>query len=126
MSILIIILSVAGAVAASCWLENWLGYRRRIVHWLHERGCEAQVIRRAQVGRVGWDPRQPCYYVEYTRPDGTARRRLCLMPRHRLQDHGLFWRDITEDDLLPGDWQCFECRARIPKGGTVCPRCGWS
>lgn len=112
-------------IVALGFLVRWLN-RRRIVRWLHERGCETRIIRRAQVGRVGWDQRQICYYVEYTESHGATRRKMCLMSGQLLNSQGLFWRDIEKDDLLPGDWQCFECRARIPKGSNVCPRCGWS
>ncbi len=86
-----------------------------------------RTIRRAQVGRVEWDSRMPCYYVEYSNRENRPVRKLCVVSGAGYDvAKSLFWRDPGPDDLLPGDWQCFECRARIPAGETRCPRCGWS
>jgi hypothetical protein len=128
MSGTIIVSLIAGSVllmVAACLIVPWL-HRRQLARWLHERGCEIRTVRRAQVGRVGWDRRQACYYVEFADQHGKTRRQLCILTGQIAETQDIFWRDIQPDDLLPGDWQCFECRARIPKGESVCPECGWS
>lgn len=122
----IVTVTVLSAGTVSLYFLNRNRNKRLIVGWLHARGNEALSIRRAQVGRIGWDRRQICYLVEYTTREGRPERKLCLVSGDSLVDQGLFWREIEEDDLLPGDWQCFECRARIPKEESVCPKCGWS
>lgn len=126
-SFIMLAVVLTSALLATVWRH--FRSKRRIVEWLHRQGCEVRVLKRAQVGRVEWNARNLCYYVEYAGRDNRTVRKLCVIPTDHTAaavEENLFWRDPGPDDLLPGDWQCFECRARIPKGETKCPSCGWS
>lgn len=61
-----VLIPISALALVSVLLIHLVGHwrdKRLIARWLHEHHCEVRTIKRAQVGRVEWDSRMPCYYV---------------------------------------------------------------